>query len=106
MVIPPTFTLDVAKLDYLLRPRAKDDKSRYLALAGFTATNPAALEVAIRSAAASSVAVCDRVNEFGSFYVIRAVLTGPNAFGLDARLVFHLRNDATWAFVTLYPYRK
>jgi len=106
MTIPATFILDVGKLGYLLRPRVKDDKSKYLARAGFSIGEPGALESAIRLACGSADAALDRINEYGSFYTLRATLIGPAGVGLDACLVFQLRTDNAWSFVTLYPYKE
>jgi hypothetical protein len=59
MLISPAFILDAAKLSYLLRPRAKDDMSKFLAQAGFSINQPAALADAIRSVAGTADVVSD-----------------------------------------------
>jgi hypothetical protein len=88
--------------DYLLRPLEKDDKSGYLAAAGFTQENPDALENAIRAATASGEAMMDRHDRFGMFYRIRANLKGP-AGVIPVVIIWMCRNDGVYSFVTLYP---
>ncbi len=100
MKIPAGFILDVGKLDYLLCPRPRDDKSKYLVQAGFTNVQPAVLESAIRAAAASGDALLDRTNKFGSFHILRAALAKPGGIGLDVKLVFLHRNDDARSTVT------
>ena|SRR5450432_78603 len=89
--------------DYLLRSREKDDKSGFLATVGFTQDNPDALEAAIRSATASAEAVLDRQNLFGTFYLVRQRLIGPNGRELRVIIVWQKRIDESYSFVTLYP---
>jgi len=52
---------------YLLIQKARNDKSKFLAQAGFTLQNPEALAAAIHSLIAMSEAVEDRNNEYGVF---------------------------------------
>jgi hypothetical protein len=52
-------------LRYLLVRRVFDDKSKYLGKAGFTLTNPEALETAIRELASTVVAHQDGKNDYG-----------------------------------------
>ncbi len=50
MKLPDDVTIPSEKLTaYLLVPKAKNDKSKFLSLAGFTQENPDVLEVAIRA---------------------------------------------------------
>ncbi len=106
MKIPAGFMLNAGKMDYLLRPRPKDDKSKFLAQAGFTIDQPGVLEAAIRAAVERGDSELDRTNEFGSFHTLRAMLNGPSGVGLDVKVVFLHRNDDAWSFVTMYPYKE
>jgi len=106
MKIPTEFILDAGKLAYLLRSRVKDDKSKYLIRAGFTMEKPSELETAIRAAVRLGDAALDQTNEFGSFYILRASLKGIDGTGLDVKMIFQHRNDESWSFVTLYPYKE
>ena len=63
MKIPPDATILMEKLvAYLLVSREWDDKSKYLALAGFTRDNPHLLLAAIRQVAATAEALEDGRN--------------------------------------------
>ncbi len=55
---------------YLLVPRIKDDKSKFLAQAGFTQENPEELLIAIRLFAATNEAIEESTNEYGTFYIV------------------------------------
>jgi len=69
MQLPRDTIIDRAKLvQYLLVPRLTDDKSRYLASAGFTQSNPNQLEDAIRQLASIAETHEDGVNEYGIFW--------------------------------------
>ena len=71
--------------EYLLVPREHDDKSGFLAQAGFDLSDPDLLLQAIRRLAAASEAVEDGVNEYGIFYRLDGVLEGRGARGLRWR---------------------
>jgi len=62
---------------YLLVPRPRSDKSRFLAQAGFVADNPVDLLRAIRELAATSEAVADGENEYGVFLRVEALCQDP-----------------------------
>ena len=80
MKIPPNAIIPASKLtDYLLAPRQWDDKSKFLAQAGFEATDPAALEAAIRRLIGVEEAVEDGTNPYGTFYRIEGLLEGPQS---------------------------
>jgi hypothetical protein len=58
-----------AKLtQYLLIHREHDDKSKFLAQAGFTPNNPNQLKQAILTLIKTHDAVIDRQNKYGTFY--------------------------------------
>ena len=64
MRIPTDSVIPFEKLTrYLLIPRPWDDKSKFLAQAGFSLDDPMALEIAIRRMAGSFDALEDGVNE-------------------------------------------
>jgi hypothetical protein len=105
--IPPDAIIPEEKLTrYLLVPRPEDDKSRYLAQAGFTNQNPAALLAAIRDLTTSDEAVEDGSNRFGDFFRVEGAIIGPNGRRLLVVLVW-LRwfADGTFHFVTLKPWK-
>jgi hypothetical protein len=90
---------------YLLVPKPKDDKSGFLAQAGFTQSNPDDLETALRRLIAEYEAESDRVNEYGVFYRVRGRLFGPT--GTLAVVTIWLRQDVDeeFRFITLKPER-
>ncbi len=90
---------------YLLVPRRRNDKAKFLRRAGFTRENPALLENAIRSLVATEEAVEDRKDNYGTFYRVTGVLAGPTG-DLEVITVW-LRATATgrFRFITLKPAR-
>lgn len=107
MKIPPDAQIIRDKLTkYLLVRRLKDDKSGYLARAGFDASNPDALEAAIRHVIAQMDANIDRANEHGTYYNVRGELTGPNGRKLPVVLIWLCRLDGIFSFITLVPPRE
>lgn len=89
---------------YLLIPKPQDDKSKFLAQAGFTQDNPADLLLAIRLLAESVEAAEDRDNEYGIFYRLEGELQGVNGRNLSVVTIWlrwHL--DGKFRFVTLKP---
>jgi hypothetical protein len=91
---------------YLLIRRTWDDKSGFLAQAGFTLQDPLALETAIRLLTSQNDAVKDGSNEYGTFYRVSGELTGPNGRTLPVVLIWlQWKIDAAFHFVTLKPLR-
>ncbi|MGI8499777.1 MAG: DUF6883 domain-containing protein [Hassallia sp.] len=79
MQIPDNSIIPEDKITrYLLVPRIKDDKSKFLAQAGFTQENTEELLTAIRQLAATNEAVEDNTNEYGTFYRVEGNLQGIN----------------------------
>jgi hypothetical protein len=105
MKIPDDAAIPNEKLTgYLLVLKARDDKSKFLAQAGFTQTNPEDLKAAIRLLADSVEAVEDRTNEYGVFYQVRGKLIGVNGVSLAVVTIWLLRRvDGQFQFVTLKP---
>jgi len=91
---------------YLLVPRIKDDKSKFLAPAGFTQDNPNDLLNALQELVLTTDAVEDDVNEYGVFYIVEGNLQGFNGRSLLVVTVWlQLRDDGTFRFITLKPKR-
>lgn len=105
MRIPPDAIISSLKVThYLLVHRRRNDKSKFLAKAGFTAINPAVLEQEIRRATADNDASVDRANEHGVYYRIDAELVGVNGIALPVALIWLQRqSDGSFHFVTLKP---
>lgn len=105
MKIPNNAVIPEEKLTcYLLVPRLKDDKSKYLAQAGFTQANPEDLLTAIRQLIVDNEAVEDNVNEYGVFYLVEGNLQGINNNNLAVVTVWlQSKYDGTFRFITLKP---
>ena len=88
--------------------RVEDDKSKYLAQAGFTAERADALEAAIREVVRQYDAEQDAGNAYGVFYRVTGDLVGLN--GLRSPVVtiwIALTNTpASYRSVTLKPARE
>jgi hypothetical protein len=105
MRIPSDAIIPMEKLvAYLLVDREWDDKSKFLALAGFTRDNPHLLLAAIRQLAATAEAVEDGRNEYGVFLRAEGALTGPNGRALGIVTIWLQSSvDGRVRFVTLKP---
>ncbi|HVR95869.1 MAG TPA: hypothetical protein VMW27_04595 [Thermoanaerobaculia bacterium] len=105
MRIPPDAIIPMEKLTaYLLVAREWDDKSKFLASAGFTRDNPHLLLTAIRELAATAEAMEDGQNPFGVFLRAEGTLTGPNGRVLAIVTIWlRSRADGRTRFVTLKP---
>jgi len=58
-------------------PRPEDDKSKFLAQAGFTQENPDQLKQAILSPVQAYDAVSDRQDKYGTYYRVEGPILGP-----------------------------
>ena len=107
MRIPPDAIIPPEKLTrYLLVPSPWDDKSQFLARAGFSLSNPDSLEDAIRHAAATFDAAEDGTNDYGTFYRVEGDLEGPTGRSLQVVLIWlQWKLDGSFHFVTLKPRR-
>jgi hypothetical protein len=100
--IPP------AKLtNYLLVHREQDDKSKFLAQAGFTQENWELLMEQLQQIAETGDAVEDGTTEYGTSYLVEGSLRGANDRILEVITVWMRRAiDSKYQFVTLKPNRK
>jgi hypothetical protein len=105
MRVPKDLIIPDAKLtQYLLVLKARSDKSRFLAQAGFTQENPEALRLAIQSQAIDKEAIEEKSNEYGTFYQVEGELIGVNGVSLSVITVWLQRQiDGKVQFVTLKP---
>ncbi len=104
MKIPPDALIPRAKLTkYLLVWQRKSDKSKYLARAGFTLENSEELEKAIRQIIESNEAFFDREGEYGIYYRVSGVLTGPLRQSLVTTIWIIRYGEGLYRFVTLVP---
>ena len=105
MKLPPDAIIAAGKLaSYLLRWREADDKSAFLALAGYGPDDAVRLESDIREQLLSHDAEWIGDTEYGPKFRICAVLRGPNGRRLGTISIW-MTEKATGAtkFITLYP---
>ena len=104
MIIPADATIAVEKVrDYLLKPLDVDDKSGYLALAGYTREDYWELMRDIRSQLLPAEGTFQKSNQFGEYYIVPGRLHGPNGRRLSVNSIWLKDNDDPFKFVTLRP---
>jgi hypothetical protein len=103
--IPEDLIIPDAKItQYLLVQKTRNDKSRFLAQAGFTQENSEALRLAIQRQAMDKEAIKEKSNEYGTFYQVEGELIGVNGVSLSVVTVWLQRQiDGKFQFVTLKP---
>lgn len=90
-------------LQYLLIFKEKNDKSKFLAQAGFELDNPDTLEAAIRKLIRENDAVQDRSDDYGTFYRVNGELQGPEGVLSVVTIWLLALADANYRFITLKP---
>jgi len=105
MKLPKDSVIGERKIrEYLLTQRSEDDKSSFLALAGYTLANWRQLEADLRRQVQEAEAVLIRTTQYGDIYEIRDQLAGPNGKVLNIITFWiHLHATAETRFVTLIP---
>ena len=96
---------DAKLTQYLLIPRLEDDKSKFLAQAGFTANNPDQLKQAILTLIQTHDAISDRQDKYGTYYLVEGPLIGPNGTLAVVTVWIERITDGIFQFVTLEPKR-
>jgi hypothetical protein len=101
--LDPSAVIPKSKLtQYLLIHLPRDDKSGFLAQAGYTLENWQQLEHDLRTQILPLAAVATVRTEFGQKYEIRGVLIGINGTELSITTVWIVTSEET-RFVTLVP---
>ena len=108
MHIPPDCLIPDSKLThYLLVLQKRNDKSQFLAQAGFTQANPEQLKTALLNLIATTPAVFDRSDQYGDFYQVTGTLKGTQNIHLEVVTIWIQRKaDAQFQFVTLIPHKE
>lgn len=107
MKIPADAIIPVEKLtEYLLISKPRNDKSRFLAQAGFTSENPDLLETAIRQLISKNEAIPDRQDQYGQFYRVEGNLIGPSDILETVTVWLERLHDGEFRFITLKPARR
>jgi hypothetical protein len=89
---------------YLLVLKIRNDKSKFLAQAGFTLQNPETLPRELRALIEKYEAIEDTRNVYGTFYRVEGLLTGVNGVQLKVVTIWLQRIiDGRFQFVTLKP---
>jgi len=107
MILSANASISPEKLiQYLLAPRKRNDKSKYLAEAGYHIQNWRVLENDLRSQILSLEAVLSERSQYGQTYGISGPLIGPNGKTLAVNTVWMIENaSGVTKFITLYPYK-
>jgi hypothetical protein len=88
----------------LLVPKARNDKSKFLAQAGFTLQNPEALQKALETLITTHDAEQDKQDVYGTFYRVEGILDGVNGIQLKVITIWLRRQiDNKFQFITLKP---
>jgi hypothetical protein len=92
--------------EYLLRWRPENDKSVFLAQAGYTLENAGRLLADIREQLMPLEAELAENTDYGTKFALAGVLTGPNGRALRVVTIW-MTEEATGQtkFITLYPDR-
>ncbi len=96
---------DAKLTQYLLVPLPENDKSKFLARAGFTQDNPDRLKQAIFNLIQSYDAITDRYDRYGRYYRVEGNLVGPNCSLAVVTIWIERASDRLIQFVTLKPKR-
>jgi hypothetical protein len=105
MRLPPDTTIAADKLTmYLLAHRTRNDKSRWLAQAGYSLRNWQQLERDLRQQILPREAELDETNQYGHVYRIKAELVGPNGIVLRAITIWMTEHETGQTkLITMYP---
>ncbi len=105
MKLPPDSVISDRKLkEYLLSPRVEDDKSGFLAIAGYTLSHWRELEADLRTLIGEKDANLTRSTVYGDMYELKSSLVGPNGKTLQVITVWiRLKVNGETRFVTLVP---
>lgn len=95
---------DEKLVKYLLAPRKRNDKSKWLAQAGYTLENWPILKDDIRKQVLPKPASLIESTDYGKMYEIRARLKGPSGKTLPVRTIWMVEAaTVTTKFITMYP---
>ena len=108
MNLPRSVVIAEEKLtQYLLVWRAQNDKSAFLAQAGYELSNWQVLQGDLRRLAETVEAESEGSNPFGEFLAARGQLHGPRGVILKVKTVWiRLAGTNETRFVTLFPHKE
>lgn len=89
---------------YLLVQKNRNDKSKFLAKAGFILDNPEVLKLAIYLLVTTGNAIEDRKNEYGTYYQVAGKISSVNDIALSVVAIWiYKQAEEKYYFVTLKP---
>lgn len=105
MKLPGDILIEREKLtQYLLVPRKRNDKSKWLAQGGYTLDNWQVLETDLRNLMLSTDAILVEETVYGKMYEIVGKITGPTRKVLSIRTIWMIESATRKAkFITMYP---
>jgi hypothetical protein len=108
MKLPENSLIAHEKLtQYLLISRKRNDKSQWLAQAGYTLENWQELKNDLRVQILPLVAMGIESTKYGQMYEIRGKLTGPNGKSLSVCTIWLTETETkSTKFITMYPDRE
>lgn len=108
MKLPSTALIASDKIKrYLLSSRRRNDKSKWLAKAGYKQEDWQRLEKDLRIQILSLDAVLTEETKYGQMYEIKGTLVGPNGKSLSVRTIWMNEYESKLTkFITMYPDKK
>lgn len=105
MKLPVDSIIASAKLtQYLLVKKAINDKSQWLATAGYAQNNWQRLEEDIREQILPLEGHFQEITPYGEMVQITGVLTGPNGHSLKVQTIWMIgKSTKLTKFITMYP---
>lgn len=105
MKISKSSLIEDSKIEhYLLKYKPRNDKSLWLASAGYTRENWRKLKQDIRSQLLPADANLVEITEYGELFELRGVLTGPNGKSLAVKTIWMKDYKfENYRFITMYP---
>jgi hypothetical protein len=105
MKLPSDAVIAPGKIkEYLLSPRKRNDKSKWLAKAGYNLENWQALEKDLQLQILSLEAVFIEETKYGKMYEINGKLIGPNGRTISVRSFWLTEHETRLTkFITLFP---
>ena len=108
MKLPADVVIAPDKLwNYLLLPREENDKSKFMAAAGYTLTNWETLDHDLRQLVRTQDVSTIEPSLYGTKYEVRGELRGPNGRTLQVMTIWITLNATSETrLVTLFPDRE
>ena len=108
MKLPSTTVIATEKIkDYLLSQRKRNDKSKWLAKAGYSLENWQQLEQDLRTQVLSLDAIPTDETKYGQIFEIKGVVKGPNGETLKVHTIWMREHESkSTKFITMFPQKK